>query len=156
MYAHMKDPVIIPNTSKPDTKTLLYTDPQLDLSVFTNQSVINKLWNHPVFGGSILYPLKGAVTGKGSPKEQSNDFKIISKPNKLEKFIDKMRNRSRLYEMKQLRLRDSADGLERFADMWILSEDEITEQSIWYEEMMDSLTGVVRIAEYEVEPQESV
>jgi len=36
LYAHMKDPVIIPNTSKPDTKTLLVSDPQLDLNIFSN------------------------------------------------------------------------------------------------------------------------
>jgi len=63
-----------------------------------------------------------------------------------------MRGRSRLYEMKLLRLRDSPDGSERYADMWILSENQITEQQAWYEEMMPQLTGIVRIAEYEVEP----
>lgn len=52
-----------------------------------------------------------------------------------------------------MRLRDSADGHQRYADVWLLSNEEIyaKPQPQWYEELMPHCTGVVRIIEYEIE-----
>ena len=73
----------------------------------------------------------------------------IKKPNALEKTINDMRN-TKLYELKELRLKDSPEGNSRFADMWILTVNDISEKQLYYEEMMHLLTGIARVAEYEV------
>lgn len=89
MYAHMKDPAYVPNTSRPDFKDILNSCPESD--VYSNQNVLDTMWRNVVFGMGVMQPLKGALSGKGGIKELSvTKGKHVSKPNKLEKIIDKM------------------------------------------------------------------
>jgi hypothetical protein len=57
---------------------------------------------------------------------------------------------NKLFEMKQMQLRDSKFGNLRFCDTWILAKGKIEFQETMYEDSMKVLNGIARIIEYEV------
>jgi hypothetical protein len=107
-----------------------------------------------VFGGSVFNPVKRSRTGIGGKMEMthfSNEkIKKISKPNSLIEIIDNMSPLNKLFEMKQMQLRESKVGNLRFCDMWILAKNKIEFQEAMYEDSMRVLNGITRVLEYEV------
>jgi len=107
-----------------------------------------------VFGGSVFNPIKRARTGIGGNMEMGHftheKIKKITKSNCLIENIDAMSPLNKLFEMKQMQLRDSKNGNLRFCDVWILAKNKIEFQEALYQDSMQVLNGIVRMLEYEV------